>query len=220
MIIVVIGSISTYAYSTWSGRDESGGLTTTIGNLATITFDKGVTLSSDSLTPVLNYQDGIYTSFNINKKIDTEVYIKANLTINEIDENLMSTALKYILLKSEDNNTFESIATGDFSIIEGNEIKLLEAYEINTDITYYKLYIYIDGRQDNTNMIDKKLDVTLNIGANKEYKKEDEEQIDLNTSIIDDPNNTEDTSNAIENTTDPIEDTPIEDEKTNNLEEE
>jgi len=170
MIVVVIGSISSYAYVTWTGRDESGGLTTTIGNLATITFDKGVNLSSNNLTPVLNYQDGIHTTFNINKKIDSDVYLKAALTINEIDENLKNPALKYILLKSDDNNIFESIAKGDFSEIETNEIALLEDYQITTTVTYYKLYIYIDGRQNNTDMINKTLDVTLNVGANKDIK--------------------------------------------------
>ena len=171
MVIVVIGSISSYAYVTWRGRDESGALTTTIGDLATVTFEKGVHLNSDNLTPVLNYEDGVYLTFNIDKKIDTEVYMKSHLTINEIDQNLISKALKYILLKSEDNINFENIATGDFSNIENNELKLLEDYKLETDITYYKLYIYIDGRQNNTNMANKTIDVSLNIGANKESQE-------------------------------------------------
>jgi len=172
MIVIVIGSISSYAYVTWRGRDESGGLTTTIGNLATITFDNGVNLNTNNLTPVLNYQDGVYITFNINKKIESRILIKSSLTINEIDENLKNSALKYILLKSDDNNSFESIATGDFSIIENNELKLIEDYELITDVTYYKLYIYIDGRQNNTNMSNKNLDVTLNIGANETPQNE------------------------------------------------
>lgn len=171
MIVIVIGSISSYAYVTWKGRDESGGLTTTIGDLATVTFEKGVHLSSDNLAPVLNYEDGIYLTFNIDKKIETEVYMKSHLIINEIDPNLISNALKYVLLKSEDNINFENIATGDFSNIENNELKLLEDYKLETDITYYKLYIYIDGRQNNTNMANKTIDVSLNIGANKESQE-------------------------------------------------
>lgn len=199
MIVVVISSITTYAYVTWRGRDESGGLTTTIGDLATITFNQGIHLSSDSLTPVLNYQDGIYTTFSITKKIDTEVYIKSSLTINEMDLELQSKSLKYILLKSEDDNTYESIATGDFSAIEDHELQLLEDYEINTNITYYKLYIYIDGRENNTNMANKTIDVTLNIGANKEAKKDNfTTEITSSTSDVNTSDVTSITSETIE----------------------
>ena len=71
LIVIVICTLTTYAYVTWQGRDTSGGLTTTIGDIATITFDDGINLSGTNLTPVLNYEDGISLSFRVNKKIDT-----------------------------------------------------------------------------------------------------------------------------------------------------
>lgn len=184
LIIVVIASIATYAYVTWRGKDTSGGLTTTIGDLATITFDDGVNINSNTLTPVLNYQDGIYSTFSIAKKVDTEVYAKFYLIINKIDVELQNEALKFILLESDDNNSFEIISTGDFSTIENGELTLLEDYEIDTIKTYYKLYIYIDGREDNTNMTNKELDVILSVGANKEKTKNNVITSDTITSDI------------------------------------
>lgn len=183
MIIVVIASIGSYAYVTWVGKDLSGGLITTIGDLATITFDRGVDLSSENLTPVLNYEDGIYNSFSINKLLDSKVYIKASLVINEIDEELKSKSLKYVLLKSYDNNVYESIVVGDFSNVVGNEVKILEDYELEVEVSYYKLYIYIDGRVNNTNIVNKKINMTLNIGASNNIDKINDDILNTDTLI-------------------------------------
>ena len=188
MIVIVVAAISSYAYITWKGRDDTATLTTTIGNLATITFNDGVEINSNNLTPVLNYEDGIVSTFSITKKIDNSVYINSFLTINKIDQELISDSLKFVLLKSDDNSRFSIISTGSFNTIENNKLTILDDLEINTKTTYYKLYIYIDGTQNNTNMSNKNLEMTLNIGAIEKETQENTLNVTSSTSMT---NNTE-----------------------------
>ena len=172
LIVIVICTLTTYAYVTWQGRDTSGGLTTTIGDIATITFDDGINLSGTNLTPVLNYEDGISLSFRVNKKIDTEAYMKLLLVINNIDEELKSESLKYILLASDNEANYEKISDGNFSHLSDNELEIIDDYKIDKQLTFYKLYVYIDGKENNNNMQNKSIDATLSVGANKEKKQD------------------------------------------------
>jgi len=185
VMILVVVSVGSYAYVTWRGEDTSGGLTTIIGDLATITFEKGVNLSSSNLSPVLSYEDGIYSTFNINKKIDDDVDMKFYLTVNSIDEELKDEALKYILFASSDNNNFDNIASGSFDAVVDSRLNIIEGYRLATQVTYYRLYIYLDGRMDNNNMIGKSLDVILNIGAETVSDDIENEVVDEN---LDDTN--------------------------------
>jgi hypothetical protein len=168
MIVIVITSISSYAYITWKSKSDKGSLTTTIGDIAVITFDNGVNINSNTLEPVLNYEDGINMTYSIKKKIDSNVYTDTYLTINEIDNELISDSLKYVLLESNDNNNYEIISEGNFNDIDNNKLLLLDDYKLSIQTTYYKLYIYIDGRSNNNNMKNKNIDVTLNIDATKD----------------------------------------------------
>ena len=170
LIVAVISMVSSYAYITWRGNSD-GGLTTNIGDLATISFPDGVNISSTNLAPVLNYEDGISITYSIYKKIDTQVYIVSSISINEMADELKTNKLKYVLLKSIDQENYETIATGDFSNIEDDNLNILQDYELTETNSYYKLYIYLDGRLNNNDTINKKVDLMLNIGVNKEYEE-------------------------------------------------
>ena len=164
MIILVI-SMGTYAFVSWRSKNDDNGLNTKIGNIATVKFDNGVTLSSNTLSPVLNYEDGISATFSISKTIDTTIYTKLYLSINELSDKLKSNNLKYALLSSLDEEKYTKIAAGDFSKTKDNELIILENQEQDTTTIYYKLYIYIDGTINNGNVQNNTINLSINVEA-------------------------------------------------------
>jgi len=84
-----------------------------------------------------------------------------------------------------DNNNFDNIASGSFDAVVDSRLNIIEGYRLATQVTYYRLYIYLDGRMDNNNMIGKSLDVILNIGAETVSDDIENEVVDEN---LDDTN--------------------------------
>ena len=159
LLISTVGSIGTYAYFTWSSTDNTS-VTLSIGELADVTFNTGPDIKVDNLSPVYNYTDGVYTTFNItNRDTTSNLLYTVKLNITSIDTELQDKTFKYVLLENDkivnqdnfenaQNNTTLTLYTGE-----------LDKATLSKNVTSsYKLYFYIDGNEENnSNMMNKSL---------------------------------------------------------------
>ena len=162
LLISLIGSATTYAWLTWKSTSNTS-LTMTIGKMADVTFSSGNDISTNKLAPVFNYTDGEKTTFSINNRDTTNTFLKYKvlLDITSIADELKSTNLKYKLLS---NNTV--LAEGDFSTFTNGSANTLYEDTLNTGVTDFIFYLYIDGNEENDlNMMDKQLNGTLKVTA-------------------------------------------------------
>lgn len=162
LLISLIGSATTYAWLTWKSTSNTS-LTMTIGKMADVTFSSGNDISTNKLAPVFNYTDGEKTTFSINNRDTTNTFLKYKvlLDITSIADELKSTNLKYKLLS---NNTI--LAEGDFSTFTNGSTNTLYEDTLNTGVTDFIFYLYIDGNEENDlNMMDKQLNGTLKVTA-------------------------------------------------------
>ena len=167
LMLIVIISMGSFAFVSWRSKDN-GKLITQIGDVAIVKFENGLKLSSDRLNPVLDYKDGIKTSFNITRTIDSPIYIKLYFIINKLTEEIKNDNLKYKLFIKNNKNDYIQLSEGSFDKIKENNLILLENYKINQDITYFDLYVYIDGNKNNDNIKDISIDLTLGVEANSQ----------------------------------------------------
>ena len=133
----------------------------TIGKMADVTFSSGNDISTNKLAPVYNYTDGEKTTFIINNRDTTNTFLKYKilLDITSIADELKSTNLKYKLLS---NNTI--LAEGSFSTFANGSTNTLYEDTLNTGVTDFVFYLYIDGNEENNlNMMNKQLNGTLKV---------------------------------------------------------
>ena len=86
LLVSTVGSIGTYAWFTWSSTNNTS-VTLSIGELADVTYITGPDIKVNNLSPVYNYTDGVYTTFNITNRDTTSnlLYtVKLNLTSESI----------------------------------------------------------------------------------------------------------------------------------------
>ena len=162
LMIALVGSVGTYAWFTWKSTSNTS-LTMTIGKIADVIFSSGNDISTNKLAPVYNYTDGEKTTFSINNRDTTNTFLKYKvlLDITSIADELKSTNLKYKLLS---NNTV--LAEGDFSTFTNGSTNTLYEDTLNTGVTDFIFYLYIDGNEENDlNMMDKQLNGTLKVTA-------------------------------------------------------
>ena len=150
----LLGIGMTYAWYTWQS-DSNTNISFKIMSMADVSFATGNDINVDDLAPVLDYKDGKMTSFSINNKKEQTFTGMVNLEITTIDENLRVEDFKYVLLSSNDNNSFTEIANGNFKD-QGPQTITIKEIEVNPGITYYQFIIYIDGNMENNiNMMNK-----------------------------------------------------------------
>ena len=151
VLIILTAGVGTYAWLTWKSTDNPK-LTTTIGDIYTVTFDSGADINAN-LTPVYNYTDGYSTNFSI---ISTEKLVGGlvtiNLNIDSIDDTLCNESIKYVLTSND-----KIIVTGDFSeATAGSTITIISNSLLQYGTTTYTFYLYMDGNMENDiSMIDK-----------------------------------------------------------------
>ena len=141
LLMSLVGSLGTYAWFTWKSTSNTS-LTMTIGKLADVIFTSGNNISTSTLSPVYNYTDGEKTTFIINNRDTTNTFLKYKilLDITSIADELKSTNLKYKLLS---NNTI--LAEGNFSTFANGSTNTLYEDTLNTGVTDFVFYLYIDG---------------------------------------------------------------------------
>lgn len=160
LMITLVGGVGTYAWFTWKSTSNTS-LTMTIGKMADVTFSSGNDTSTNKLAPVYNYTDGEKTTFIINNRDTTNTFLKYKilLDITSIADELKSTNLKYKLLS---NNTI--LAEGSFSTFANGSTNTLYEDTLNTGVTDFVFYLYIDGNEENNlNMMNKQLNGTLKV---------------------------------------------------------
>ena len=160
LMITLVGCVGTYAWFTWKSTSNTS-LTMTIGKMADVTFSSGNDISTNKLAPVYNYTDGEKTTFIINNRDTTNTFLKYKilLDITSIADELKSTNLKYKLLS---NNTI--LAEGSFSTFANGSTNTLYEDTLNTGVTDFVFYLYIDGNEENNlNMMNKQLNGTLKV---------------------------------------------------------
>lgn len=160
LMITLVGGVGTYAWLTWKSTSNTS-LTMTIGKMADVTFSSGNDISTNKLAPVYNYTDGEKTTFIINNRDTTNTFLKYKilLDITSIADELKSTNLKYKLLS---NNTI--LAEGSFSTFANGSTNTLYEDTLNTGVTDFVFYLYIDGNEENNlNMMNKQLNGTLKV---------------------------------------------------------
>ena len=174
LLVSTVGSIGTYAYFTWSSTNNTS-VTLSIGELADVTYITGPDIKVDNLSPVYNYTDGVYTTFNItNRDTTSNLLYTVKLNITSIDTELQDKTFKYVLLENDkivsqdnfentQNNTTLSLYTG----------VLDKATLSKSAISTYKLYFYIDGNEENDpNMMNKSLIGKIDVSVEENQKIE------------------------------------------------
>ena len=159
LLVSTVGSIGTYAYFTWSSTNNTS-VTLSIGELADVTYTTGPDIKVDNLSPVYNYTDGVYTTFNItNRDTTSNLLYTVKLNITSIDTELQDKTFKYVLLEND-----KIVSQDNFKNAQNNTTLTLYTGELDkatlskSATSTYKLYFYIDGNEENNpNMMNKSL---------------------------------------------------------------
>ena len=159
LLVSTVGSIGTYAWFTWSSTNNTS-VTLSIGELADVTFNTGPDIKVNNLSPVYNYTDGVYTTFNItNRDTTSNLLYTVKLNITSIDTELQDKTFKYVLLEND-----KIVSQDNFKNVQNNTTLTLYTGELDkgtlskSATSTYKLYFYIDGNEENNpNMMNKSL---------------------------------------------------------------
>ena len=153
LVVSIIGS--TLAYYTWSTTDaEKIKIVTSVGS-AMVYFDGGSTIENAKLRPVESKDYGIIKEIKI-KANTAGLKFNLYLDITSLGAGLKDKSFRYQLYKGttltkEGNFSDEYLTsnTSNCTINNTNHIVLLSDETISTSQTSYKLYIWIDGLQEN-----------------------------------------------------------------------
>ena len=164
LLTMVIGT-GTLAWIVWSSKDNTK-MNVTIGDLADVSFKTGNDINISNLSPSFYYDDGALTEFSIRKKkgLTTELNTNIYLDITSISNELKNDSFKYVLLSSSDGNTYNEVISSSFKDASIGKLDIVTDTPLTDGKTYYKLYIWIDGNnENNTTMQGKSLKGTLNV---------------------------------------------------------
>ena len=162
LIVLVIGV--TYAWWNWQSSTNTNVTFNVEG--ATVTYSAGANISGIKLIPVSSKEKGVTDNTAAYKEITASsnktMYLTLNMALTTFPSNLADKSLVWEIYKG---NT--KIGNGNFNgKSQGNAITLFENQEINSTESLYKLYIWIDGLQDNPNtMMNQDFVFTLNATA-------------------------------------------------------
>ena len=166
IIISILGLAlgTTYSWLTWTSTNDSV-MNITIGNIINYEYMVSNEINTNDLAPVLDYKDGEVLEFSLSKYNNDNTKINIYLYINHIDDELKDTGFKYVLEK--DGNI---VREGTFVNVNNNEkIYILDKEDIGIEKNNYKLYVYIDGSEENNNnMMNKKFNSLMNVEIVKE----------------------------------------------------
>ena len=170
-ILLLIGVIATttLAWFIWSSRDNAN-MKVTVGDLADITIKGGNIIDITDLSPTFYYDENSYTDFKIKKKksLTTSLTLKVSIDVTEISEELKNESFKYVLLKSTDNTNFTELTNGSLENASAGSRLSLFTSQLEDIVSYYKLYFWIDGNNENTtNMQSKTFKGVLNVDVSE-----------------------------------------------------
>lgn len=176
LVITIIGSAGTYAWYVWNtSEDEQVKIVTNVG-AATIYYDGGSEIRDAKLRPVSDRKNGLAKTISIKSSAATsQLKFNLYLDINQIDDDLKHESFRYALHRNdgsapiegaEGNFTAEYLNnnTSDCPVNEGKKhIQLLFGEAVQSTLTTYTLYIWIDGvnYENPMTMTNKSFDFTL-----------------------------------------------------------
>ena len=167
VLLTSVVLLGTFAWYVWSSKDNTS-MNVTIGDLADVSFKTGNDINITNLSPSFNYDDGALTEFSIRKKkgLTTDLYTNIYLDITSISDTLKSPSFKYELLSSSDGNTYNNVSSGNFQDASIGKLNILVDTPLADNKTYYKLYIWIDGNEENnTSMQSSSMKGVLNVNV-------------------------------------------------------
>ena len=165
VLLTSVVLLGTFAWYVWSSKDNTS-MNVTIGDLADVSFKTGNDINITNLSPSFNYDDGALTEFSIRKKkgLTTDLNTNIYLDITSISDTLKSPSFKYELLSSSDGNTYNNVSSGNFQDASIGKLNILVDTPLADGKTYYKLYIWIDGNEENnTSMQSSSMKGVLNV---------------------------------------------------------
>ena len=130
----------------------------------------GAEVNATNIGPVLNYQDGVISEFNIKNGMDKEMAIDLRLDITNISDNLLVQSLKYAVVTDTTGGTNYDydipVLEGDFENFKVGSNIITKALAITPSITQkFQFIVYIDGNMKNDiNMQNNNLVANLMIG--------------------------------------------------------
>ena len=164
LLTMVIGT-GTLAWIVWSSKDNTK-MNVTIGDLADVSFKTGNDINISNLSPSFYYDDGALTEFSIRKKKGLTTTLNTNiyLDITSISDELKNDNFKYVLLSSSDGNTYNEVISSSFKDASVGKLDIVTDSPLTDGKTYYKFYIWIDGNNENNELMQgKSLKGTLNV---------------------------------------------------------
>lgn len=153
LILTITGT--TYAYFSWQSNNNPL-VDITVEDMADIIFKGGNDLKATGIGPVLNYNDGEKIEFTVKKKIDNPIYAAVRVTPKILPEEFKVSYFKCKLLSSVDNKTWNEITDFDFTDKNVDTMYTIYKDTINNNLTYFKMFFYIDGRVYNSNDLQNK----------------------------------------------------------------
>ena len=157
----------TYAWWNWNSSNNTN-VTFTIDG-ATVTYNAGNNISGIKLIPVSSKEKGVTDNTAAYKEItasaNSTMYLTLNLDLTTFPSALADQSLVWEIYKGT-----TKIGNGNFANkAQGDTISLFTNQEINSTQSLYKLYIWIDGNQDNPSaMMNQSFVFTLNAEATDE----------------------------------------------------
>ena len=113
-----------------------------------ISFVGGTTINGTNIKPVFKKEDGLAKTIEIrlDNNCSSNVFANIYLVLDSLPVEFEDETFKFELW--QDNISIVNDSFGYYT--EGDEIPLLEDYEINSDLTTFTLYIYMDANLDNS----------------------------------------------------------------------
>ena len=165
LITITLGI--TYAWWRWQSSTNTNVSFTIEG--ATITYNGGPDINNIVLIPVSSKEVGETNGTGVAKTITASanktMYLTLNLDLVTFPSNLAEESLVWEIYKGNDK-----IGNGNFSNkAQGDTITLFTNETINSTTSTYKLYIWIDGNQENpSTMMNQSFVMHLNATATDE----------------------------------------------------
>ena len=171
IVITLLVSVGTLTYAYFEGtilNDLINGTTVSTGNIDVQISDSVV--NADNVKPIyngsINYENATFKKkFTVTNIGILNTCIDLYLKVNTIDNALISTDFRYMVINDETGTTIE----GDFSTASsGNDLKLGSLYFFEGETTKkYTMYIWIEYQEnkEQISMLNKSMNATLFVKA-------------------------------------------------------
>ncbi|MGM9874884.1 MAG: BspA family leucine-rich repeat surface protein [Bacilli bacterium] len=171
IVITLLVSVGTLTYAYFEGTILNDLINRTIVSTGSIDVEiSDNVVNADNVKPIyngsINYEDATFKKkFTVTNSGMLNTCIDLYLKVNTIDDALISTDFRYMVINDETGTTIE----GDFSTaLSGNDLKLGSLYFFEGETTKkYTMYIWIEYQEnkEQISMLNKSMNATLFVKA-------------------------------------------------------